>query len=153
MSNIFYKIQNLNEWQLISVISVFHKIAINQTRPLIWDWVPDKKTNPENLHFGSFILFPFKGQRFAKSFFPNFTKKYTSLTKDTRLLSLEDFKGKLSTDMKPFKYKHFYFSFPQNSYKSDKTTNSRLHAWQKKLTQKIFALAHLFNLHLKANVC
>ena len=48
-------------------------------------------------------------------FFPNFTKKYNSLNKDTRQLSVEDFKGKLSTDMKPFKYKHFSYGYTKHA--------------------------------------
>ena len=82
-------------------LSIFHKIAKNETRPLIRDCMPEKKSNQENLHSGQFIQFSFKGQRLAKSFFPNFSKKYNCLNNETRKLSIGDFKLKLSTDMKP----------------------------------------------------
>ena len=73
-------------------LSIFHKIARNETRPLIRECLPKRTINFETLQSGGFIQFPFKGQRFAKSFFPYFTKNYNFLNTDTRTLVTEDFK-------------------------------------------------------------
>ena len=54
-------------------------------------------------------------QRLAKSFFPNFTKKYNCSNNETRKLSLDDFKVKLSTDMKPSKFKHFSYGYTKHA--------------------------------------
>ena len=49
-------------------LSVFHKIATNETRPLIRNCMPNRKINPKTHRLGDFQQFPYKGQRFAKSF-------------------------------------------------------------------------------------
>ena len=69
--------------------------------------MPNRKINPKTHRLGDFHQFPYQGQRFAKSFFPYITKKYNFLNFDTRKLLTEEFKLKLSSDMKPIKQKHF----------------------------------------------
>ena len=65
-------------------LSIFQKIAKNDTRPLIRNCMPKRKFHPETLRSGDFIQFQFKGQRFALSFFPLFTKKYNLLKSETK---------------------------------------------------------------------
>ena len=96
-------------------LSIFHKIAKNDTRPLIRDCLPKRKFNPETLRSGDFNQFQFKGQRFALSFFPLFTKKYNLLKSETKKLTTEDFKNKLSADMKPIKQKHFSYGYTKHA--------------------------------------
>ena len=55
-------------------LSISHKIARNETRPLIRECLSKRTINSETLRSGGFIKFPFKGQRFAMSFSPYFTK-------------------------------------------------------------------------------
>ena len=66
---------------------------------------------PKTHRLGDFYQFPYKGQRFAKPFFPYITKKYNFLNFDTRKLLTEEFKLKLSSDMKPIKQKHFSYGY------------------------------------------
>ena len=45
----------------------------------------------------------------------NFTKIYNCLNNETRKLSVDDFKVKLSTDMKPSKFKHFSYGYTKHA--------------------------------------
>ena len=65
-------------------LSLFHKIVQNQTRPLIRDCLPPRSVNHETLRSGGFINFPYKGLKFANSFFPFFTKRYNLLSAKTK---------------------------------------------------------------------
>ena len=50
-------------------LSVFHKIATNETRSLIKNCMPNRKIYPKTHRIGDFHQFLYKGQRFAKSVF------------------------------------------------------------------------------------
>ena len=92
-------------------LSIFHKIATGKTRPLIRECLPKRKINPDTLRSGSFHQFPYKGEKYARSFFPFYTKKYNSLDLKTRSLYIDDFKEKLSLQIKPQKFKHFSYGY------------------------------------------
>ena len=47
----------------------------------------------------------------CKVFFPFFTKKYNSLDHKIRSLGIDDFKEKLSLQIKPQKFKHFSYGY------------------------------------------
>ena len=90
-------------------LSLFHKIVKNQTRPLIRDCLPPRSVNHETLRSGGLINFPYKGLKFANSFFPFFTKRYNLLSAETKKLPLDEFKTTLSKKLKPTKFKHYNF--------------------------------------------
>ena len=84
-------------------LSLFHKIVKNQTRPLIRDCLPPRSVNHETLRSGGLINFPYKGLKFANSFFPFFTKRYNLLSAEIKKLPLDEFKTTLSKKLKPTK--------------------------------------------------
>ena len=54
-----------------------------------------------------YIPFPFRGEKFNRSFFPNTTKIWNSIPKDIQLQNLYDFKKSMKKMFKPPKFKHF----------------------------------------------
>ena len=125
-------------------LSLFHKIAIGCTRPLIRDCLPTRKINPETLRSGSFHQFPYAGEKFSKSFFPFFTKKYNNLPHKVRNLSIEDFKLQLSDQIKPKKHKHYAYSY--NKYANVLLTRVRI--------GYSYLTAHSFTTgHTTTNIC
>ena len=125
-------------------LSLFHKIAIGGTRPLIRDCLPSQKINPDTLRSGGFYQFPYKGEKFARSFFPYFTKKYNSLPHKTRTLSIENFKINLSHQIKP--KKHGHYSYGYNKYTNILLTRIRI--------GNSYLAAHSFTTgHSTTNIC
>ena len=90
-------------------LTLFHKIATSKTRPLVRTCLPKLKTNCDTLRSGNFMQFPYLGEKYAKSFFPYFTKQYSSLDSKTRKLIPEEFSVYLSKSLKPPKFKHFAY--------------------------------------------
>ena len=90
-------------------LSIFHKIHLHETRPLVRKCMP--KLNLDNNYKirnkGVYVPFPHKGDKFNLSFFPNTTKLWNSLQKETQLKPLDEFKIGIKKDIKPPKYKHF----------------------------------------------
>ena len=56
---------------------------------------------------GVYIPFPYKGDKFKLSFFPNTTNLWNSLPKNLQLKDLVEFKSEIKIKTKPPKYKHF----------------------------------------------
>ena len=89
-------------------LSLFHKIHLQQTRPLIRKCMPEINMNKTTRSSGRFILFPSLGLKFSKSFFPFFTKAWNNLESGLcREQDLSVFKNKLKTKLRPKKYKHY----------------------------------------------
>ena len=90
-------------------LSLFHKIHLNETRPLIRNWMSklDIERKYEMRSKGGYIPFPNYGNKFLNSFFPYFSKLWNNLTQSTKQKDLIDFKSQLKIDLKPTKIKHF----------------------------------------------
>ena len=61
------------------------------------------------------MQFPYLGEKYAKSFFPYFTKQYNSLDSKTRKLIPEEFGQFLAKTMKPQKCKHFSYGHSKHA--------------------------------------
>ena len=77
-------------------LSIFHKIAVADTRPLIRKCMPPRNFSDQTRSDG-FVHFPYSREYYANSFFPNYTKKYNKITKEVRNSSTPDFKEQLSS--------------------------------------------------------
>ena len=89
-------------------LSIFHKVARHQTRPLIRKLLPEYLPQTTTRANGKFTEFRYTGMDMATSFFPHFTKQWNNL--DSSLRNKKDmakFKIKLKDKLKPIKYKHF----------------------------------------------
>ena len=92
-------------------LSLFHKIHLNLTRPLIKKCMPIYRVNFNNTRSGNgYCLFPAANLKFTQSFFPHFTKEWKNLPsylKNERDICV--FKQKLKEVIKPKKYFHFKY--------------------------------------------
>ena len=99
-------------------LSIFHKIHLNECRPLIkkcmtkLDWEKQHLTRSK----GGYLPYPIFGDKFARSFFPYISKIWNNLPSKTQTMNLPDFKAQLKLDLKPEKNKTFSIG--------PKTTNS-----------------------------
>ena len=101
--------ESINERGDLLSLSIFQKIHLHDTRPLIRNCMP--KLDLDN-HYGirskgGYIPFPFKGDIFNLSFFPNTTKLWNSLPNNIQSKNLDEFKIDMKERIKPTKYKHF----------------------------------------------
>ena len=90
-------------------VNIFHKIHLYETRPLIRKCMP-KANLQNNLNLRNkqgYVPFPYKGDKFNSSFFPNTTKIWNQLPKNIQCQNIEEFKKSTKTMFKPQKYKHF----------------------------------------------
>ena len=94
---------------IILGLNVFHKIHLQETRPLIRKCMP--KLDFERQHFlrskGGYIPFKNYGSYFKKSFFPYISGLWNSLPKQVQCHNLADFKEYTNKEYKPPKFKHF----------------------------------------------
>ena len=91
-------------------LSIFHKIAIGLTRPLIKQCMPKLDIFRTNItrSNGGFIPFQYTSTSFNNSFFPYHTKLWNSIPKEHRTSGdMTVFKNSLKTLYKPPKYKHY----------------------------------------------
>ena len=90
-------------------LSLFHKIHIQQTRPLIRKCMPEIKCKNKNTRSNeTYEPFPQLGIKFSSSFFPYYTKLYNKLDPSLRcILDMTIFKTRLKLLYKPKKLKHF----------------------------------------------
>ena len=91
-------------------LSLFHKIHLGSTRPLIKTFMPDIQPKIHNtrvsLHYKPFT---FHNKQFAQSFYPYFTKKWNNSHKTLQLeRDLNEYKIKLKNLYKAPKYKFYY---------------------------------------------
>ena len=110
------KLENDLAWESISDrsdflgISLFHKIHLHQTRPLIRNCMPEIMSERSTRSSGNYKCFPYNYIKFSQSFFPYFTKCWNNLNKNLKSeQDMEAFKNKLKLKIKPIKYKHFNF--------------------------------------------
>ena len=88
-------------------LSLFHKIHLHQTRPLIRKCMPVLNITNTRAS-GSYKIFPSLGLKYSNSFFPFFTKTWNKLDISLRSqMDLSLFKLNLKNKIKPKKYKHF----------------------------------------------
>ena len=100
-------------------LTVFHKIHLNLTRPLVKSCMPSLRINRHNTRtVTSYDRFPHRSITFSKSFFPFFSKLWSSLNKSIKCnTDLTSFKENLSNFYKPTKKRHFkYGSKTGNRY-------------------------------------
>ena len=90
-------------------LNFFHKIHLQETRPLIktimpkLDWEKQCLTRSK----GGYIPFKYKNEKFNNSFFPNTLKLWNSLSKDIQSKDVFEFKISIKQEINPPKYKHF----------------------------------------------
>ena len=90
-------------------LSLFHKIHVGETRPLIKTYMTDYIVKPNSKLNATYKLHPNYGVKFSNSFFPYFTKKWNSLPRSIKFLDLPEFKSALKTELKPTKIKYFAY--------------------------------------------
>ena len=91
-------------------LSLFHKIHIGETRPLVKKCMPS--INPQiydnTRNCRVYMKSPFTSVKMSRSFFPHFTQNWTNLDKSIQTsFSLQDFKSKIKNKFKPVRKKHF----------------------------------------------
>ena len=89
-------------------LSLFHKIHLGETRPLIKKCMPKVNfTTAQTRANIGYISQKYKGANFEKSFFPNTLKLWNNLPKNIQSKNLVDFKYEIKQRIKPPRYKHF----------------------------------------------
>ena len=90
-------------------LNIFHKIHLQETRPLIQKCMPKLDFERKNLLRSKGGYLPFKnyGDKFWKSFFPYTSRLWNANPLDVQCKNLEDFKIHTKTEMKPTRFKHF----------------------------------------------
>ena len=89
-------------------LCIFHKIHLNETRPLIRQCMPDINYENRLRSQGSYKSFPYISVKYSNSFFPHFTKRWNDLPRSIRnKQDMTSFKSELKLILKPQKYKHF----------------------------------------------
>ena len=90
-------------------LSLFHKIHLFETRPLVRNC--RSKIDYEKKYLtrskGGYLPYPFYGDKFKRSFFPYVTSLWNNLDVSLQLLALPEFKSKLKDELKPHKFRHF----------------------------------------------
>ena len=75
-------------------LNIFHKIRLNETRPLIRKCMP--KLDIDRTNFtrskGGYIPFKPKDNKFNTSFFPNTLKLWNNLSRNTQYKDVNEFK-------------------------------------------------------------
>ena len=90
-------------------LSLFHKIHLFATRPLIRNCMTKVDYNKTYLtrSKGGYLPYPFYSHKFKNSFFPYVTNLWNNLETNIQVLPLADFKSRLKQELKPPKIKHF----------------------------------------------
>ena len=90
-------------------LSLFHKIHLHETRPLVRNCMPSIAPGNGPRTKGNYTLFPNHGDKYSNSFFPYFTKLWNNLPQKIKgQYDLLEFKNELKIKLKPKKYKHFF---------------------------------------------
>ena len=84
-------------------LSIFHKIHLKHTRPLVRQYMPECNFRDNN----KYIQFRYINQKFNNSFFPFYCKLWNKLPLNQRKLNIDDFKLELKQIYKPKRYKHY----------------------------------------------
>ena len=90
-------------------LSLFHKIHLNETRPLIRNCLTklDSEKKFVTRSKGGYLPYPNYGNKFINSFFPFISKLWNNLPPSTKSKDLIEFKAQLKLDMKPEKIRHY----------------------------------------------
>ena len=120
------KLDNDLGWESLSSryeflgLSLFHKIAHNNVRPLIRTFLPKVKEKIHNTRSNDeYENFSRPNEKFFNSFFPHFTRAWNNLLKEVRDdQDHTNFKENMKIKLKPPKYRHFKYG--------DKYVNSLL---------------------------
>ena len=92
-------------------LTLFQKIRLGQTRPLIRQCMPDFDPNyitHDLRHKRFYKPFPLGNLKYSNSFFPHFTKSLEQLPSDIKTEGdIEMFKSKLKLKYKPIRHRHF----------------------------------------------
>jgi hypothetical protein len=92
-------------------LSLYHKIAYDNVRPLIKKLMPQCVNHTRNNRAKhDFVNFPKINNKYDNSFFPFFTRAWNNLPKAIRnTLDTTEFKEKLKTNFKPIKIRQYKF--------------------------------------------
>ena len=92
-------------------LSLFHKIAHNNVRPLLRSLLPKTKDKRYNTRSNDeYENFPRPNEKYYKSFFPHFTRSWNNLEKEIRDdQDHHNFKEKLKIKLKPPRYRHYKY--------------------------------------------
>ena len=90
-------------------LSLFHKIVMHETRPLVRSCLTVQNFRRGSRNFGNFEMYPMYGTKFNNSYFPYFSKKWNNLPRSTRNLDFPEYKEKLKLVLKPQKLKHYAY--------------------------------------------
>ena len=102
--------ESLTERASFLSLSLFHKVHLDLTRPLIKTIMPkpQKAGITRESNSGKYETFPPKLKTFSDSCFPYYTKKWNELPKDLKNEGdISQFKLQLKSYVKPKKHKHF----------------------------------------------
>ena len=90
-------------------ISLFHKIHLHETRPLVRKCVTslDFENRFNTRSKGGYLPYPRYGNKYLNSFFPYISNLWNNLSNYTQSMNLPDFKTQMKKDMKPAKIRHF----------------------------------------------
>ena len=120
-------------------LSIFHKIHLHETRPLIRKFMP--KLDIDRINFtrskGGYIPFKPKDNKFNTSFFPNTLKLWNNLTKEIQCKDVHEFKLSVKKEIKPSRYKHF-----SRGNKFANTLLTRIRVGRSFLNQHSFTIGH-----------
>ena len=101
-------------WETIAIradflgLSMFQKVHLKQTRPLIQKCMPEINFARKNRNTNFYKAFPAVGSGFSRSFFPYFSKYFNKLEPQvTAETDLAIFKDNLKVKLKPKKIKHY----------------------------------------------
>ena len=139
------KLNNELGWETIQKrsdilgLSIFHKIHVHETRPLIRNCMPKLDFERTNLlrSKGGYIPFKNFGSKFKASYFPYHSELWNSLPSNIQASNLSDFKTYTGKEIKPQKFKHFS--------KGNKFSNSlltRIRVGRSYLNQHKFSIGH-----------
>ena len=120
-------------------LNIFHKIHLQETRPLIRKCMPKLDWERKNVlrSNGGYLPFDISGDKFKKSFFPHISKMWNSLGSSVQTKNLHDFKIHTKTEMKPQKYKHF-----SRGTKQSNSLLTRIRVGRSDLNQHKFSIGH-----------
>ena len=91
-----------------------------------------------NQYQGGYVPFPYKGDKFNLSFFPNTSKMWNSLPKTIQIKNMDEFKIDIKNKIKPKKYKHF-----ARGNKLGNTLLTRIRVGRSYLNQHKFTIGHI----------
>ena len=101
--------ESIQDRSQILGLSIFHKIHLGLTRPLITTLKPELVIKTVNTRQkASYKPFPYTQSKMHKSFFPHFTRSWLGLKSSVQeIQDIDDFKAQLKLHLKPARHKHY----------------------------------------------